>query len=520
VDSHLTGLDLLVLGLYFVAVMGIGVHFWRGGQSGTISGFTAAGGSMAGWVVGLSIMATYLSSISFLALPGRAFAENWNAFVFSLSLPLATWMAVKWFVPFYRKSGEVSAYSHLERRFGTWARLYAGVCYLLTQLARMGSVMFLTALPLNLLMGWDIRLVIAVLGISVIIYAILGGIVAVIWSDAMQAMVLMAGALLCLGLMLWGIPGGPSAALALAADQGKFSLGSFSASLGEPTFWVVLIYGLVINLQNFGIDQNYVQRYATARSEAAARRSLWLGGLLYVPVSAVFFLIGTALFSFYAAQPELLPEALRGQADRVFPYFIVSQLPSGLTGLLIAAIFAAAMSTVSTSLNSSATLLLTDWYRRFLRPQAGERESMLVLRLGTLVWGLMGTGFALAMIGVQAALDAWWTLSSIFAGGMLGLFLLGMIARRAGNAAAATGVAVGVLVIVWMTFSPRSELLPEALRSPFHSFMIIVIGTLSILLVGLLVSRFRPRAQPASSSELRDPSLTVGWFKSKTPERK
>ena len=502
-DSHLTWLDLLVLGLYFAAVMGIGVYFYRGGQSGTTAGFTAAGGSMAGWVVGLSIMATYLSSISFLALPGRAFAENWNAFVFSLSLPLATWMAVKWFVPFYRKTGEVSAYSHLERRFGTWARLYAGICYLLTQMARMGSVMFLTALPLNLLMGWDIRLVILVLGISVIVYAMLGGIVAVIWSDAMQALVLMAGALVCLGLMLWGMPGGPTQALSLAAEQGKFSLGSFSAGIGEPTFWVVLIYGLAINLQNFGIDQNYVQRYVAAKSEAAARRSLWLGGLLYVPVSAVFLLIGTALFSFYVAQPELLPEALRaaGQADRVFPYFIVSQLPPGLTGLLIAAIFAAAMSTVSTSLNSSATLLLTDWYRRFLRPNAGERESMIVLRAGTLVWGLMGTGVALAMIGVRAALDAWWTLSSIFAGGMLGLFLLGLIARRAGNAAAATGVAVGVLVVVWMTFSPRSELLPEALRSPFHSFMIIVIGTLSILLIGLVVSRFRPRARPASSSE-------------------
>lgn len=502
-NSHLTWLDLLVLGLYFAAVMGIGVYFWRGGQSGTTAGFTTAGGSLAGWVVGLSIMATYLSSISFLALPGRAMAENWNAFVFSLSLPLATWMAVKWFVPFYRSGGEVSAYSHLERRFGVWARLYAGLCYLLTQLARMGSVMFLTALPLNLLMGWDIRLVIAVLGLSVIVYAMLGGIVAVIWSDAMQALVLMAGALLCLGLMLWGMPEGPTQAVTLAVERGKFSLGSFSASLGESTFWVVLIYGLAINLQNFGIDQNYVQRYATARSEAAARRSLWLGGLLYVPVSAVFLFIGTTLFSFYTARPELLPEALRGaeQADRVFPYFIVTQLPPGLTGLLIAAIFAAAMSTVSTSLNSSATLLLTDWYRRYLRPNAGERESMAVLRAGTLVWGLMGTGFALAMIGVQAALDAWWTLSSIFAGGMLGLFLLGMIARRAGNAAAATGVAVGVLVIVWMTFSPRSELLPESLRSPFHSFMIIVVGTLSILLVGLLVSRFRSRTAPGPPSD-------------------
>lgn len=494
-ESHLSWLDLVVLLLYFAAIMGIGFYFWRGGQSRTTKGFTAAGGSLSGWVVGLSIMATYLSSISFLALPGRAMAENWNAFVFSLSLPLATWIAVRWFVPFYRQSGEVSAYSHLERRFGPWARLYAGVCYLLTQLARMGSVMFLTALPLNVLMGWDLRTVIVILGVSVIVYSMMGGILAVIWSDAVQAIVLMAGAGLCLVVMLWGLPGGPVQAFELAADRGKFSLGSFAPDWGQPTFWVVLIYGLAINLQNFGIDQNYVQRYVSARSEVAAKRSLWLGGLLYVPVSAGFLLIGTALFSFYTARPELLPEALRGadQADRVFPFFIVTQLPPGLTGLLIAAIFAAAMSTISTSLNSSATLLMTDWYRRYFRPGAGEGEQMKVLRVGTLVWGLMGTACALAMIGVKAALDAWWTLSSIFAGGMLGLFLLGLIARRAGNAAAATGVAIGVLVIVWMTFSPRWLGLPEYLRSPFHSFMIIVVGTLAILLVGLLVSRFLPR---------------------------
>ena len=495
-------IDILVLVVYFGAVMGVGVYFYRGGQSRTAAGFTAASGNMPGWVVGLSIMATYLSSISFLALPGRAFAENWNAYVFSLSLPLAIVIAAKWFVPYYRRTGEVSAYVHLEKRFGTWARLYAGICYLLTQLARMGSVMFLLALPMNALLGWSIPLIIALTGASVILYTLLGGIVAVMWSDAIQAIVLMGGALLCLVLMIIGLPGGAGQAVTLAIEHNKLSLGSFGASLGEATFWVVLVYGIVINLQNFGIDQNYVQRYVSARSEQAARRSLWFGGLLYVPVSAIFFVIGTALFAFYTTQPELLPAELQAveQADRVFPYFIVNQLPAGVRGLLIAAVFAAAMSTISTSLNSSATLLLTDWYQRFIRPEPSERESMLVLHLATLIWGVMGTGVGLAMMGVEAALDAWWTLSGIFAGGMLGLFLLGLISRRAGNAAAATGVCVGVLVIVWMTFSPKMEALPEMLRSPFHSFMTIVIGTLSILLVGLLLSRALP------SSKTPDPS--------------
>jgi SSS family solute:Na+ symporter len=484
-------IDWLVLGLYFAAMLGVGFYFYRSGKSSTAEGFTKADGAMPGWVVGLSILATYVSSISFLALPGRAYAGNWNAFVFSLSLPLALWVAARWFVPYYRATGEVSAYSHLETRFGPWARVYAGVCYLLTQLARMGSVMFLMALPMHLLLGWEMHWVILMTGVSVIVYSMLGGIVAVMWSDAVQALILMAGALLCLVLLVMGLPGGPAAGWDAAVAADKFSLGSFGASLGESTFWVVLAYGIVINLQNFGIDQNYVQRYVSARSESAARRSLWVGGMLYVPVSAVFFLIGTGLFVFYGAQPELLPESLRGAdaADRILPYFVLTELPAGAKGLLLAAIFSAAMSTISTSLNSSATLLLTDWYLRFFRPRADERESMRVLHGATLVWGALGTGVALAMIGVKAALDAWWTLSGIFAGGMLGLFLLGLISRRAGNAAAVTGVVAGVLVILWMTLTPGAAAWPVELQSPFHTFMTVVVGTLVVLLVGLGVSR-------------------------------
>jgi SSS family solute:Na+ symporter len=193
----------------------------------------------------------------------------------------------------------------------------------------------------------------------------------------------------------------------------------------------------------------------------------------------------------------LLPPNLQGEgnADRILPYFILTQLPAGAKGLLLAAIFSAAMSTISTSLNSSATLLLTDWYQRFFRPQATDREAMRVLHLASLVWGILGTGVALAMIGVRAALDAWWTMSGIFAGGMLGLFLLGLISKRAGNPAAVTAVVAGVLVILWMTLTPGAAAWPEHLQSPFHSFMTVVVGTLVILLVGLLVSRFRaPRS--------------------------
>jgi len=252
---------------------------------------------------------------------------------------------------------------------------------------------------------------------------------------------------------------------------------------------VVFLYGLVTHLQNFGIDQSYVQRYISARSDTDAGRSVWLGTWLYVPVAAGFFFIGSALFALYAARPEWRP-AGAATADAMFPHFIATRLPAGLAGLVIAAIFAAAM---DSNLNSMATLTLCDVYRRYWRPRAGERESLRVLRLATLGWGVLGTGVALAMVRVRSALDAWWEMAGIFSGGMLGLFLLGIISRRAGRRAAAVAVTAGVAVILWMTFSPRAgwPTRLDAWRSPLHNLTTMVIGTLTILLTGLLITALR-----------------------------
>ncbi len=493
--SHFTTLDGLVLAAYFVVTMAIGFAFWR--RSRSVEGFTAAERNLPGWLLGISIVGTYVSSISFLALPGKSFASNWNSFVFSLALPLATWISVKWFLPFYRRGGYISAYSHLEERFGPWARSYASACYLLTQFARIGTVTYLMALPMAVLLGWDIRVVIIVTGVATTLYTFVGGIVAVVWTDAIQTVILVAGALVCLGLMLFGLPEGPAQLFRLAAAHGKFSLGSFGTSLGEATFWVVLVYGLVINLQNFGVDQNFVQRYHAAKTDADARKSVWLGGLLYIPISAVFFFIGTALFAYYSVNPEALPEAYRlaSKSDSVFPYFIVTVLPPGVTGLLIASVFAAAMSTISSSLNSSATIILNDYYQRYFNRKATERQKMWVLYLATIAVGLLGTGMALAMISVRSALDAWWTLAGVFGGGMLGLFLLGFLSRRANSFTAAAGVGGGVLVILWMSLSQGWTGALAAFRSPFHSFLTIVFGTVAILLVGLAMTALvRPPA--------------------------
>ncbi len=488
---NLSFLDAVV---FFILVFGnvvLGASFYF--RNKTSDQFTTGGKKIPSWVVGMSIFATFVSSISFLALPGKAYMSDWNAFVFSLSIPVASWAAVKFFVPHYRKIGNVSAYYYLEQRFGSWARIYASSCYILTQLMRTGAILLLLALPLNALFGWNMKTVIVITGLAVMIYSMLGGIQAVIWTDTIQGIILIAGAITCAVLLTFSMPEGPRQLFEIASANNKFSLGSLGPGLKDSTFWVVLIYGLFINIQNYGIDQNYVQRYMTTSTDKGAKNSALFGSLLYIPVSLVFFYIGSALFSYYTARPDLLPADLKlpGSGDKVFPYFIATGLPAGVTGLLIAAIVSAGMSTVSTSLNSTATIVLSDYYKKYLNKYASEKSSMRVLYISSFITGILGIIIALALAGVESVLDAWWSLASIFSGGMLGLFLLGFISKRTGKIEAATGVIAGVMLIIWMSLSPvcitEGKLL--VFRSPFHSNLTIVFGTITIFLVGFVMSK-------------------------------
>lgn len=472
---ELSIVDFIVFFVFMAGTLLFGCSFFSKNRNS--SEYTSAGGKLPGWVVGMSIFATYVSSISFLALPGNAYMENWNPFVFSLSIPLASWIAAKYFVPFYRNINSISAYSYLEDRFGYWARVYASCCYLLTQVARIGSVLYLMALPLHSMLGWSVPLIIIVSGLCVVVYAVLGGITAVIWTDAIQGFVLIAGALACVVALLFSMPEGPSQLFSIAKEYDKFSLGSFSADLHTSTFWVTLVYGLFINLQNYGIDQNYVQRYKTAKDDKSARSAALFGGLLYVPVSMFFFFIGTALFAYYTALPALLPSGTPG--DAVFPYFIVHGLPTGITGLLIAAICAAGMSTVSTSINSSATIILTDFFQH--KKKLKDKQSMYILYVTSFILGLLGIGLGLAMMSVKSALEAWWSLAAIFSGGMLGLFLLGYLVKKVKSIHAAIGVICGVILISWMSFGNNTL---------FHNYLTIVFGTVLIFLVGFVLSIF------------------------------
>ena len=516
--NNLPVLDIAIIILYMVSMVLIGVYF--SGRNKNARQFTIASGKIPGWAIGLSIYATFLSSNTFLGVPGKSFGGNWNAFVFSLSMPLAAWVAAKYFIPFYRQTGEVSAYTHLEKRFGAWARTYAVICFLLTQFARMGSVFFGMALSLQALTGFSMTTIMLVMGICIILYTVMGGMEAVIWTEVAQGIIKTVGAVLILWLIIKEMPGGVQQVVHIAAASNKFSLGSAAVDFTQSTFWMVLCYGFFINLNNFGMDQNYIQRYHTAGSEKQAAKSVWLCVAIYVPASLLFFIIGTALFAYYQVNPEMIaPVKLTAAAerlgngaaataisaaaaqlqpadygDKVLPHFMVTKIPTGLLGLIVSAILSAAMSTISSGMNASATVFTEDIVKKYFRPLK-EKAYLRILYLFAVVFGVAGLCTGLAMIGSKSVLDTWWELSGIFAGGMLGLFLLGFISRRTKNQEAYTAVITGIAVILWMSFS---GLLPDKyaiLRSPLHKNMIIVVGTLSIFLTGLLLTYTKRKTQ-------------------------
>lgn len=473
-------LDYIVFFIFVGGTALFGCSFYFKSRKSSAA-FTSAEGSLPSWVVGMSIFATFVSSISFLGLPGDAFKGNWSPFVFSLSIPFAIFLAAKIFIPLYRGVNSVSAYHYLETKFGYWARCYASVCYLLTQVCRIGSILLLLALPINKMFGWDIQTIIIVTGVVTMIYTLLGGIAAVVWTDAIQGIILIVGAVICAVILTFGMPEGPAQLFEIAAEHNKFSLGSFGASLSESTFWVLLLYGLFTNLNNYGIDQNYVQRYMTTKSTKEAVKSTMFGSLLYVPISLIFVYIGTALFSYYSAQPELLPAGT--PADQVFPHFIVHGLPTGITGLVIAAIFSAGMSTVATSINSSATIVLTDFVKHFSKKEDNNKRDMKTLYLTSLIVGVVGIVIGILMMQVDGVLDAWWTLASIFSGGVLGLFLLTLIARKPNRAASITAAVAGMLVVIWIALMQVTS--PEP---AINGKLAIVFGTTVIMLVGFLLT--------------------------------
>lgn len=448
-NYELGTIDLAVIIAYGLILLGMGFYFFKKNRSS--EQFMVAGRSIPAWAAGLAVMSTYTSSVSYIAVPGKAFDDNWHPLIFALTAIPVTWFVTRYVIPHYRKNKIVSVYSYLEEKIGGWGRIYAAFSFLLFMVGRVAVILYLSSLLLTSFVSADIGTVIILVGIVTIIYTLMGGMEAVIWTDVMQSIIMIGGVLFVGYLLTSEVFAQPENLIQKAFDDNKFSLGDSDFSLSSRTVWVMIIYGITENVRNLIADQNYTQKYSSVATEKEAKKSVWIAMLIYLPLTAIFLYIGTALFSFYGGENHMLNEAIT-KGDEVFPFFIATELPIGIKGLMIAAIMAASMSTVDSALNSSATVLFIDFYKKYFRPNASEKSSLKFLRLSTVIWGILGIGFALLMIQTKSALDVWWQISGIFGGGILGLFLLAIYNVKITKFQGILSVVFSILVIIWGTF--------------------------------------------------------------------
>lgn len=508
-NSPLHVLDYAIILIFLIGSLGSGLYFAK--TKKTTQNYFLAKGKVPSWALGISLLATLISSVTFLAYPGTGYSSNWILLVQGLMVPIVL-LAVIWFiVPIFRKVIHLSTYEYFERRFGAFARYYSSVAFVLRQFSGMGTVFFLLAISLQKMTNIDTVSIILVVGFIIIAINLLGGIEAVIWLDVFQGFMLFASGLICIGVLMYGVDGGPAEIWRVASENGRTGFGPYEWDLTRLTFVVMVINGIFYAIQKYATDQTVVQRYLTAKTDKSAIKASLLGILLTVPVWTLFMLIGTALFVFYRQNP--LPSGLR--ADAVFPYFIMTELPTGVVGLILSAMISAAICSLSADLNSLAAVGVEDYYKK-LYPGKTDRQNLFASKAIVVLSGLISMAIAIIYLsaGDEGVLGIVFTLYAIFSGGIVGIFLLGLFSRRANS----QGITIAIITCViftayaFLTSTPigmgddkRLLLDLGSFNFTHHKLMLGVYSHLIVIGVGYLGSLFFPKPVP-------DPNLLyTGW---------
>ena len=472
-------LNWAVLVAYLLGMVALGYYFMR--REGGADDFFKGGGRIPWWAAGISIYATMLSAITYMAYPAKAFATDWTYYPMLVTILLVSFPVIRYYLPFFRRLNVTSAYEYLERRFNATTRLMASALFIVFMVARMALVLYLPSLALTAVTGIDLYICIVLMALVTILYCTMGGVEAVVWGDVVQGIILVGGALFAVGYLVLGTEGGVAGFIELGTQADKFRLFDWSWDCRSATFWVIILGGMANNLISYTSDQTVIQRYLTTRDERSARSSILMNGAMSVVVSIAFFAIGAGLYTFFKTHPAELDYTM-AKADTIFPFFMMSQLPQGLAGLLIAAIFAATMSTISSNINSVATAFSVDFYRRW-HPLATDRQTLRVARYTCLVAGALGMGIALLMATweILSLLDFFQEILGMLSSGLGGLFLMGIFFPRIGGRAALCGFLAGVTAVFLVRyFTPVSFLL--------YGF----IGMAVSVLTGLLCSLVMP----------------------------
>ncbi|MEZ5300213.1 MAG: sodium/solute symporter [Verrucomicrobiales bacterium] len=485
-------LNWVILAAYLLGMVGVG--FWFARREKSTDDYFRGGGRVPWPVAGLSIFATMLSAITFMSIPAKSYADDCATYIGQLTMLAVVPLVIFFYLPYFRRLNITTAYEYLEQRFSVEARTFASASFILFHLGRVAIVLFLPAIALAQVSELNVYACIIVIGLLCILYTAVGGIEAVVWTDAVQAVVLLGGAALCLALAVHGA-GGIGEVWSVARDNhkllGSLDWASLDVEKGTRSGFVLLIAFFVLTLIPYTSGQDVVQRYVTVKDEAAARRSLWTTMVMSVFGSMLFFGLGVALYAFYKANPANLDPAM-AQNDGILPFFVLRQLPAGVSGIIIAAIFAAAQSTISSSLNSVAAAWVTDFHKRLLGGGSDEHRSLAVARIVVVLLGLFGIGAAcwIAASGAKQVFDQYQYVIGLTAGSLGGLFALGVFTKRANATGAIAGAAAGILA----AFSAKQF-------STLDGYLYGVCGFGACVLVGYLVSLADPNPAKTPPAE-------------------
>lgn len=469
-----------VLISYLASMLGIGFYFAR--KNKDTDDYFRGGKKVLWWAAGCSIFATMLSSITFMAIPAKAYAQDMVYMLGNFMIPVVAPIAVFLALPFFRRIDATSAYEYLEKRFNRPVRLFASASFTLFHVFRIGIVLSLAALALATVTPLTPVQSVLIMGGLSIAYCTMGGVEAVIWTDTIQTVVLLGGALVCFGLLIAGAEGGIGEFFATASADGKLTLVNWHLDPTDASLalWVVIIGGLGQNISSYTADQAVVQRYMTTPDQRRAAASIWAAALLAIPASLLFYFIGTGLYVFYKTHPGQLDPTF--MTDQIFPLFIAREVPVGLAGLIVAGIFAAAQSTVSTSMNSTATAVVTDFLRPF-HPRQTERAFLNWARGLTFSLGIAGTLLGLLFVqpDIRSLFEQFIKVVGLFMGVLGGLFALGILTRRASGWPALLGALAGATVM---------GLLPIYTR--INGYLYAAIGITVCFVLGYLLSLVAP----------------------------
>ncbi len=437
--------DGLIIIFYLAAITLYGIHFRKGQQS--LHTYFLGGKNIPAWALSLSIVATETSTLTIVSTPGIAYAGNLSFLQLVIGYLVGRVFITLVFIPAYFKDEMYTAYELMQRRFGLRVKQATASMFIITRALAEGVRVYAIAIVIGIVLGAGDLWAILIISALTLIYTFEGGLTAVIWTDVVQLSIYLGCTLATLFVILGLIPDGWRGVMAVAGN--KFALWDFSTSFHIPyTFWGGVIGGAFLNTASHGVDQLIVQRLLAAGNERKSKTALLASGVVIFLQFSLFLLVGILLFSFYQYHPEAMPPEAN---DKIFPNFIVTYLPPGVRGIMIAAILAAAMSTLSSSLNSLASTTVVDFYRPFLKRSSAASEQLHISKWMTLFWGLILAILAIFSRGVSSVLEAGLTIASITYGSMLGIFLLGVLTKRANEKGCILAMAVGLasMLSIW-----------------------------------------------------------------------